>query len=97
MKDLTPYDTGEVAEPVVWKTRGDRSRYGHVDFTNDESATVCTVRVPWSEELGRYVVEIFDHTTGEEVQVPLGDDARELLLASLGAPPAPPAPQDPGH
>lgn len=46
----TPYDTGEIAEPKVWrrpsdKTEAEWQHWGKVDFENDEGATVATVQV----------------------------------------------------
>lgn len=46
-KQPTPYDTGERLEPRVWPTSEpgvsySRTRYGKVDFDNDEGATVFT-------------------------------------------------------
>lgn len=51
---LTPYDTGERAQPIPWVSSTDRvrdratgvadsDRYGRVDFDDDESRTVATV------------------------------------------------------
>lgn len=75
MTDLTPYDTGEIAEPKPWcKTRGDvqhaidygvPDRIGKVDFENDESATVVTIQVIRGSE-GKYAVVIEPH---EDVDV----------------------------
>lgn len=62
MSDLTPYDTGAVAEPFVWPPDGDPERYGKVDFDNAEGGTVATVRVV--RQGGRYVIQI---------EAPVGD------------------------
>lgn len=53
---LTPYDTGEVLEPVIWVVpetgyieskvahrKAETSDWGKVDFTDDEDATRFTV------------------------------------------------------
>lgn len=48
---LTPIDTGEVAEPHVWRTT--RPAYmGRVDFDNDEGSTLATVRMERNENGG---------------------------------------------
>lgn len=41
---LTPYDDGSVLEPQPWRQTGDLSRYGKVDFDNDESGTQLTLK-----------------------------------------------------
>lgn len=60
---LTPYDTGQRAEPKVWLTRtrnaftqldeADREteedRYGKVDFDDDEGTSIVTVWVERNE------------------------------------------------
>lgn len=56
--ELTPYDTGERAQPFVWEHDGDSDRYGMVDFDNDEGATIATVYVARSEIDGSYVMHI---------------------------------------
>ena len=42
---LTPYDTGEMLEPKLWVFPGeeDTTRYGNVDFDNDEGGTEFTI------------------------------------------------------
>jgi hypothetical protein len=57
---LTPYDTGEVLEPIVWPTNGDPSRYGMVDFENDEGGTEMVIRVRpgYAGETEDWVIEI---------------------------------------
>jgi hypothetical protein len=47
--ELSPYDRGDVAEPVIWQHRYEAERYGRVDFDDDEGQTIATVRV---EKLG---------------------------------------------
>lgn len=70
MDELTPYDTGAVAEPKLWHRRQRSAvlglmktapyNIGKVDFDNDEGGTVCTVRVEKID--GRYhaVIDSFD-------------------------------------
>ena len=61
MKQLTPYDTGERAEPHVWPVDPtDHDGYGLVDFDNDEGTTVATVVVR-RDESGGYVLEVTGH------------------------------------
>lgn len=52
MAELTPYDTGERAEPVFWVATGAPHRpaierpaedYGKVDFDDEEGATIATL------------------------------------------------------
>lgn len=57
---LTPHDTGEVAEPSIWPNRGDLEDIGKVDFDDDESATVVTIRVARNDS-GCYVVHVEPH------------------------------------
>lgn len=54
---LSPYDTGDVAEPHIWPPDGDPDRYGRVDFDTDDGTTVCTVRVI-RDESGRHVLQV---------------------------------------
>lgn len=73
---LTPYDTGEVLQPIVWRidpSSGQfdmkpmpeaekRERYGKVDFDNDESATILTIKVDRNDgEGGGYALHIWPH------------------------------------
>lgn len=58
MGELTPYDTGERAQPFTWEHDGESDRYGRVDFDNDEGATLATVYVARSETDGRYCMFI---------------------------------------
>lgn len=70
MADLTPYDTGERAEPYVWLVPytdqvnqppltedEQRDRYGKVDFEDENGEMVATV---WIERLstGAYAVHV---------------------------------------
>lgn len=83
--NLTPYDTGEIAEPHLWMTStdvtrdrvarstgqpGETDRYGRVDFDNDESSTVATVWASRNQD-GSYTL----HVTGE---VTIEHDEREV-------------------
>lgn len=66
---LTPYDTGERLEPVVWPLHWTRPRptqedldcYGRVDFDDDSGQTLVTVHARRAED-GTYelVVDNFD-------------------------------------
>lgn len=66
-ESLTPYDTGSVAEPVLWQDdrsavraalrSGKESDIGKVDFDDDEGITVATVRVT-RDEHGIHTVHI---------------------------------------
>ena len=68
--NLTPYDTGEVAQPFIWDHDGETDRYGRVDFDNDESSTVATVWASRNQD-GSYTL----HVTGE---VTIEHDEREV-------------------
>lgn len=68
--NLTPYDTGAVAEPFIWEHYGETDRYGRVDFDNDESSTVATVWASRNQD-GSYTL----HVTGE---VTIEHDEREV-------------------
>jgi len=76
MSDLTPYDTGERAEPRPWvnpdgSAGSDGSRqaepddYGRVDFDDDSGSTLATVRV--ERRSGRHVLVVELHD--EDVQI----------------------------
>lgn len=66
--NLTPYDTGERAQPMPWQKdrfevkdtmkHGDPDDIGKVDFDDDESATVATVQVVRNER-GGYTIKVF--------------------------------------
>lgn len=71
MDKLTPYDTGERAEPVPWVQRAMDSwstgtdlrapqpdDFGKVDFDDDGGITVATVWLERNERSGQYVVHI---------------------------------------
>lgn len=63
MSELTPYDTGAVAEPKLWP-----GHTGKVDFDNDEASTLATV---WLDHAptGDYVLHV---ESGEHTQeIPL--------------------------
>lgn len=76
MPTLTPYDTGECAEPRLWVMPGSaasldpsvnpyadelRENYGRVDFDDDEGRTVATVRVSKDPVSGAYAVHVIPH------------------------------------
>lgn len=76
MATLTPYDTGERAEPHLLVMPGNaasldpgvnphadqlRENYGRVDFDDDESRTVATVHVSKDPASGAYVVHVIPH------------------------------------
>lgn len=76
MSNLTPYDTGERAEPRPWvnpdgSTGSDRSRkaepvdYGRVDFDDDSGSTLATVHV--ERRSGQYVLVVELHD--EDIQI----------------------------
>lgn len=60
-KRLTPYDKGEVFQPIVWPRphpkRGNEGDWGKVDFENDEGGAAATLRVVPSSTVG-IIVEI---------------------------------------
>ncbi|MGO2047604.1 MAG: hypothetical protein ACTH2X_10190 [Brachybacterium tyrofermentans] len=70
-KIITPYDTGQRAEPKPWqRTRrdildvmlcGDAEDIGNVDFDNDEAATVVTIHVSRDPD-GGYTVHVMPFT-----------------------------------
>lgn len=54
-KHLTPYDRGEVFQPIIWPRPRKAERegdYGKVDFENDEGGTAATIRVVPSDPIG---------------------------------------------
>lgn len=68
MTQLTPYDTGQRAEPKPWVTStqgvggtNDRDDWGKVDFDGDSGETVATIWLERDETTGDYVVRIEDH------------------------------------
>lgn len=75
---LTPYDTGARAEPKPWEIRDpeaepgsvawsmDQDRYGKVDFTDEEDASIATVWIEKSEH-GQSIVHV--QQLGAEVLV----------------------------
>lgn len=62
---LTPYDTGQRAEPKLWQRsraevhqamqHGDAEDVGNVDFIDDEGATIATVHVSRDPDGGHTV------------------------------------------
>lgn len=76
---LTPYDTGERAQPMVWTTpdrrrpeEHDPDRYGKVDFEDDSGTTLATVHVERVD--GCYVLVAYSHSTDSIVRVNLDAD-----------------------
>ena len=75
-ESLTPYDTGSVAEPVLWQDdrsavraalrSGKEGDIGKVDFDDDEGATVATVRMT-RDEHGIHTIHIESHRDGLKV------------------------------
>ncbi|MGP9695693.1 hypothetical protein ACT3TZ_13885 [Brachybacterium sp. AOP25-B2-12] len=67
---LTPYDTGDRAEPKLWQTtradveaavtHGEPEDVGNVDFDDDESTTVATVHVSRDPD-GGHTVHVIPH------------------------------------
>lgn len=74
MAKLTPYDTGQRAEPHIWLQSKEfagitsADEFGKVDFDNDEGTTVATIWLEKNEHSGNYVVHI------EKRGFPLGLD-----------------------
>ena len=76
---LTPYDTGERAQPMPWQKdrfevkdtmkHGDPDDIGKVDFDDDEGATVATVVVE-RNDTGGYTVVVF----GDAERLTIKDD-----------------------
>lgn len=74
---LTPYDTGERAQPSVWvlpdrrrPEEFDADRYGKVDFEDDASETILTA---WVEKIdGEYVLRYY--SMSDHVRVMCDDD-----------------------
>lgn len=56
---LTPYDTGEIAQPHVWPIK-ESADYGLVDFDDDEGSTIATVIVT-ADAHGGWNVEVTAH------------------------------------
>lgn len=75
-ESLTPYDTGAVAEPVLWQDDHDAVRaalrsgnegdIGKVDFDDDEGATVATIRMT-RDKHGIHTIHIESHRDGLKV------------------------------
>lgn len=69
-KQTHPYDTGEVAQPHIWDglyapQQPPREALGRVDFDDDESRTVATVRVVRKAGGGHQVVV----ESGDDVEI----------------------------
>ena len=61
--NLTPYDTGERAQPHAWPVDpSEPDEYGKVDFDNGEGTTVATVHVSKDPVTGSYVVHVMPHS-----------------------------------
>ncbi|MGP5365718.1 hypothetical protein ACTXLB_20655 [Brachybacterium tyrofermentans] len=68
---LTPYDTGQRAEPALWQRsraevlqvmrHGEAEDIGNVDFDDDEGTTVATVHVSRDPD-GGHTVHVIPHT-----------------------------------
>lgn len=82
---LTPYDTGTIAEPILWQDNrdavqaalrsGHEADIGKVDFNDDEGATVVTVRVT-RDKHGAHSIYIESHR----------DDLRVITTKTIEAP-----------
>lgn len=66
MSNLTPYDTGDRATPILWVSGSsdftamapdEDDAYGRVDFEDDEGATVATIHLSRRDD-GGYTVHI---------------------------------------
>lgn len=86
VRDLTPYDTGERAEPRPWPTGGnaDRDDFGKVDFDNDESRTLITLWVERRPE-GGHVVKGYAYDNEFTVDIDEIDDGRERAIHVIKA------------
>lgn len=67
MTELTPYDTGQRAEPKVWTERHieDEGDYGKVDFDADSDYTIATLYLEKDPD-GTYVLRGY---TNEPVRI----------------------------
>ena len=77
--DLTPYDTGERAQPLVWVSadsrrpaEDERDRYGKVDFEDDGGETLATVHVERVEAC--HVLVVYSAKTNTEARINLDAD-----------------------
>lgn len=88
---LTPYDNGTVAEPKPWQRDNralyaaiDEGRYddiGKVDFDNEESATVLTVRVTRAQD-GHYCLHL-NSFTDESIELVLSDGDTAVAMQGV--------------
>lgn len=90
-RPLTPYDRGTVLEPKPWiqadwrdQPTTDETRYGRVDFDNDEAGTELVVRVEVDPETGARTVRI--ETINDATPLTILLDGAELRPAPDTAP-----------
>lgn len=88
---LSPYDTGERAQPQVWVTpdqrrpaEDNRDSYGRVDFDDADGTTLCTIWVEGTDG-GTSIIHIENHgMSGIERIVfdPNGEDTSPVFTVS---------------
>jgi hypothetical protein len=100
MRNLTPYDTGQRAEPKVWELQHRESDddFGKVDFNTDVDYTIATLHIEkgsdgtytlrgYANELLRVEIEQY----AEEGDMSMSgqaidrDELREMVKAALNA------------
>lgn len=82
---LTPYDTGERAQPMVWavstksEDSDERDRFGKVDFDNTEEGTLLTT---WVEDAhGTVTLQVLRHLGLDKIVVDTqGEGAPEIVV-----------------
>lgn len=76
MTEPTPYDTGQVLQPMLWldndPVNNGSPNWGKVDFDDDEGASRATVFAERRED-GRYMMIIDDLFTGKTHAILLGE------------------------
>lgn len=84
MTELTPYDTGEVAEAKPWLPYGTEvteitpaSNFGKVDFDDDAGETVLTARVVRRED-GGWSLIIESHVDKEDLDIEYYGDQTKI-------------------
>lgn len=83
--ELTPYDTGQRAEPKVWEDRHRESAddYGKVDFNAEDDYTIATLHIEKGEDgsytLGGYANEAL------KVDIDFQDNSDEVVLIQPSA------------
>jgi hypothetical protein len=69
---LTPYDTGQRAEPKVWESRHRESDndYGKVDFNAEDDATIATLYIERDKD-GTYAIRGY---TSEPLKIEIKEE-----------------------